>query len=171
MAQNTSCVQVLSCTDSPLSMTGSIIGILTLAYTIIITLFYFGHQFARSESDLHDYIHSFQGDAESLSAAVERLFQYHDKIPEPLAGTVMKAVHEAKAFCEEFSHELKSFEFNFRQVSHVYKSYFIIKRKKLREKIAESKQMRNKVDGLYNTVIQRFSTGQNTFMLLSPYSQ
>lgn len=52
MASNSSCHQVLSCGDSPLSITGNLIGILTFAYAIIITVLYRTQELGNANQDI-----------------------------------------------------------------------------------------------------------------------
>ncbi|OQD98391.1 hypothetical protein PENSOL_c009G07929 [Penicillium solitum] len=52
MAWNSSCQPVLSCEDSPLAITGSLIGIITLAYAIIITVLYRTQELGNANEDI-----------------------------------------------------------------------------------------------------------------------
>lgn len=87
---------MVSYTDSPLSITGNIIGILTLAYAIVITLLYYCYQLSKSTSDLRCYIDSVNDEFKSLGSAVDRLIPYIDRLPEHLAGRVRSAVVDVK---------------------------------------------------------------------------
>lgn len=51
IASNSSCQPVLSCADSPLSITGNVVGILTLAYAIIITVLYRLQELRNADQD------------------------------------------------------------------------------------------------------------------------
>jgi hypothetical protein len=148
---------MISCADSPLSITGSIIGILTLVYAIVITLLYYCYQLAKSTSDLRRYIDSVKDELESLISAVDRLVPYVDRLPEHLAGRVVSAVVGAKNFYAEYHHDLASFRHDSSSlgVQLVHRSLFIAMKNELAERQGKATQMRIKLDGIYNAVIQR----------------
>lgn len=157
MAQNSTYVQTISCADSPLSITGNIIGILTLAYAIVITLLYYCYQLSKSTSDLRCYIDSVNDEFKSLGSAVDRLIPYIDRLPEHLAGRVRSAVVDAKDLKGEFDSYLAFFmhENSSSRSQLVRGSLFIAMKNKLAEKQGKATQTRIKLEGIYNAVIRR----------------
>lgn len=157
MAQNSTYAQTFSCADSPLSITGNIIGILTLAYAIIITLLYYCYQLSKSTSDLRCYIDSANDEFKSLGSAVDRLIPYIDRLPSHLAGRVNLAVAEARKFYLDFDSSLAFFrhENSSSRSQLVRGGLFIAMKNELAERQGKATQMRITLEGIYNAVIQR----------------
>ena len=79
--QNT-CVTELSCADSPLSTTGSVIGVLPLAYAVLFTIVFQINALARVDTEIDEFIYRLRGEYESLKRIVELLEEFEGRIPE-----------------------------------------------------------------------------------------
>jgi hypothetical protein len=88
---------------------------------------------------------------------VDRLIPYIDSLPEHLAGRVGSAVADAKGFYLDFNQYLLFFrhENSTSRSKLVRRSLFIAMKNELAEKQGKATQMRIKLDGIYNAVIQR----------------
>lgn len=169
MAQNSTYAQMISCADSPLSITGNIIGILTLAYAIVITLLYYCYQLSKSTSDLRCYIDSVRDELNSLESALDRLIPYIDRLPKHLADRVSSDVANVKIFYAEYNSDLEFLREHGGSSSRsrlVRGGLFIAKKNELAERQGKATQMRIKLDGIYNAVIQRLVLAAMDVILL-----
>lgn len=171
MAQNSTYAQMISCADSPLSITGNIIGILTLAYAIVITLLYYCYQLSKSTSDLRCYIDSFRDEVNSLELALYRLIPHIDRLPEHLARRVSSDVANVNIFYEECKSDMEFLTGHGSSSSRsqlVRGGLFIAKKNELAERQGKATQMRIKLDGIYNVAIQRLVLAAIDVVLLLP---
>lgn len=95
MSGRNTCETDLSCADSPLSTTGSVIGILTLAYALFITIMYQINALAGVDTEINDFIDRAKGEWESLERAVRLLDEFEDRIPESTRRDVRSTSQEA----------------------------------------------------------------------------
>ncbi|KAJ5384034.1 hypothetical protein N7517_001945 [Penicillium concentricum] len=84
MAGNTSSIQILSCDDSPLSTTGNIIGILTLAYAIFVTAIFYATRILDAEKDLQEFGHRFLDEFTAFESVAHWLQSVSHLIPDEL---------------------------------------------------------------------------------------
>ncbi|OQE46364.1 hypothetical protein PENCOP_c001G00340 [Penicillium coprophilum] len=84
MAGNTSAVQILSCDDSPLSTTGNIIGILTLAYAISVTVMIYTNRILDAEKGMREFSHRFLDEYAAFESVAHWLQSISHLIPEEL---------------------------------------------------------------------------------------
>src|SRR6266536_4070345 len=96
MSQNASCVQTLLYTDSPLSIAENVIGILTLIYAVIITLYFYTSQLADIEDDIHNFSHDLETETESITSTLRRLKDKFPNIPYKLRARLERTVKESK---------------------------------------------------------------------------
>lgn len=95
MSDNNTCVKELSCADSPLSMAASIIGILTLAYAVLITILFQLNALAGVEMDTDVFIRRLREELESMQRNNALLSEYIDRIPEATTSKVKLTTEEA----------------------------------------------------------------------------
>lgn len=83
MALNSSCQPILSCEDSALSITGSLIGILTLAYAIFITVLYRTQELGNANEDIQRIARRIQREFLSLRSSFGWAEDLRDSIDMP----------------------------------------------------------------------------------------
>ncbi|EKV04671.1 hypothetical protein PDIG_41430 [Penicillium digitatum PHI26] len=95
MPGRNTCVTELSCADSPLSTTGSVIGILTLAYALFLTIMFQMNAIAGVDTEIDEFIDRLRGEYESLKRAVKLLDEFGDRIPQTTRRNVGFIAQEA----------------------------------------------------------------------------
>jgi hypothetical protein len=88
-------VTELSCADSPLSTTGSVIGILTLAYALFLTIVFQMNAIAGVDTEIDEFIDRLRGEYESLKRAVKLLDEFEDRIPQTTRRSLGFTAQEA----------------------------------------------------------------------------
>lgn len=88
MSGNNTCVTELSCADSPLSTTGNIIGILTLAYAVFVTVAFQANALANVDKEIKELGLRLEAEYESLKRTSEMFQEFKDRIPEAIASKV-----------------------------------------------------------------------------------
>jgi hypothetical protein len=81
MSNSTGKILELSCDDSPLSVTGSIIGILTLAYAILATIVFLTTSLAGASQEKRQFAARLEGEIKSLELLIELLRNSSHLVP------------------------------------------------------------------------------------------
>lgn len=71
MALNSTCEAVLSCGDSPLSVTGSVVGIFTFAYALIITILYRTRELGNADQEIQYLGRQIEREVRSFGSSIK----------------------------------------------------------------------------------------------------
>lgn len=103
MASNSTCEAVLSCGDSALSITGSLIGILTFAYALIITVLYRTRALGNADQDIQYFGRQIEREIRSFRSSIKWLQSLHEADDKPLEGwdAASSLIQEAERIFQE----------------------------------------------------------------------
>jgi len=89
---------VIDCTDRPLSITGNVIGILTLAYAILITFVYCAKDLATAKDEMKIFNERTWRAQRSLVGARERLRTYFTTLRLPISQDIEILLTDAESW-------------------------------------------------------------------------
>jgi hypothetical protein len=166
-------MQVLSCADSPLSVTGNIIGILTLVYAVILTLYLYASQLADVEDDVRRFSHDLETETQWVGSTIHKLEDKFGDIPQESRDRLENTLNQFKKLVNEseallaplllapFYYQSESTSFYQRSERSkwsllVMRGRFIAKKAEMEAMLKRVADMRGNVDGIYNALIQRY---------------
>lgn len=103
MASNSICEAVLSCGDSALSITGSLIGILTFAYALIITVLYRTRALENADQDIQYFGRHIEREIRSFRSSIKWLQSLYEADDKPLGvwDAASSLIQEAERIFQE----------------------------------------------------------------------
>lgn len=103
MASNSTCEAILSCGDSALSITGSLIGILTFAYALIITVLYRTRALGNADQDIQYFGRQIEREIRSFRSSIKWLQSLHEADDKPLEvwDAASSLIQEAERIFQE----------------------------------------------------------------------
>ncbi|KAA8648830.1 uncharacterized protein ATNIH1004_004715 [Aspergillus tanneri] len=164
--------QILSCADSPLSITGNIIGILTFAYAVLITLVYRTKQLASANEEMGLFLQRASSELDAFLAARERLMKHLPVFPTKLGSYIEPFLAGTQDTVDQFEDQFKSLkELGGRKPSIFEGSRFVWTKKDFLETLGEMSRIRSNLDGIYQVLVNSaiFDEIQNQKAALEEY--
>lgn len=155
---------VLDCSDSPLSIIANVVGILTFAYAVLITLLYRSKTLLKAKDESRvfyiraDRVHS------SLVEATKRLEVYFSTLHVKINPEIETLLEDARYWQFQYKQNMKSVP----EIKHplardeaddnatVRKGYFFFKKENMDKVIEGMLQTRATLDGTYQVLLNRF---------------
>jgi len=149
--------QILSCADSPLSITGNVIGILTFAYAILITLAYRTKQLASANEEMSLFLQRASSELDAFLAARERLMNRLPAPPTKLGSEIGPFLVDTQKIVDNFEDQFRSLkELGGRKPSVFEGSRFLYTKEDLISTLGEMSRIRSNLDGLYQVFMNRY---------------
>ncbi|KAL2844079.1 hypothetical protein BJY01DRAFT_248324 [Aspergillus pseudoustus] len=165
MSSNITGCQELSCDDSPLSMTGSIIGILTFAYAIAITAIFYANAFLSAETERGQFQSRLKSEVQSLELVLDLLRNYAPMVPdtdafarkiEPWLVQAARSIQEVQPrviLVPGGGDDEKSRRWRF-----LNRARFVGDKEQLSKDFADIAAKRTQLEGVYQGVMTRYRT-------------
>ncbi|KAL2842617.1 hypothetical protein BJX68DRAFT_270552 [Aspergillus pseudodeflectus] len=159
MSNNNTQIQRLSCDDSPLSITGSIISIATLAYAVILTIVLYVRAFASVNEDRLEFGDRLFGEIHSLKFVMDLLQEYLAATPPQVATQVQRWLFEASEAFDHVMHRLEGGREGTlgsgdgSRQDFINRARFVADRKGLDEDFAKVAVKRTQLEGVYQAVM------------------
>lgn len=155
MPGNSNCVQIMSCADSPLSMTGSIIGILTFAYAIFFMAIFYANGFASANKEIEWFKRRLSREGASLELTKELLEHCRPMILEKFQPGFDLCIMQAHDSLIQI-YELEQLLALPIRRPFIMKPFFVIGKKDISEALAAIADKRSHLEGIYQGVITRY---------------
>lgn len=161
MSGNNTCVTELSCADSPLSTTGNIIGILTLAYAILVTIVFQANALANVDKEIKELGPRLEAEYESLKRTSELFREFQDRFPEPITSKVdFTTKHAASIITHHAFTILLPEAYGYRWVPWSLRrlfrrNTFLINKRKLNSALGTAIEKRLEIEGMCSSALNR----------------
>lgn len=173
MSQSASDQTVLDCADSPLSVAGNVIGVLTLAYAVIITLIYRTKTLVKAKDESKRFYKRAEGAHSSLLEAKRRLDIYFSTVDLQMSQEIELLFKDFDYWDYQYKNALQDKPgyhrtqeeeaAENRQREMRQKSHFMFQREDMTSVVEGMLQTRATLDGTYQVLLNRCAL--NTFLL------